>query len=222
MNEEVLRICPEDYYGYGYEEQRSSRDSEERICFFRYIDGSLYYIGVVESYKAHQCKVTGKVVVSDSNPIFKPYSGKEQVDYVTGRFNSKEEAKLYSNHYIQVLRPYLNKRIPTKTDYGVYNQYMFTDSSFRYNTGLPLLVNLLSTVYDTDTIYKSLKFKLDKTVIEDIIDRVGEYHCTLQPYEYITVCGKIKTDRNMLRHYKKRYNEHFIECEKIYMRVCGI
>ena len=136
-------IKTESFY-FNENEETDNKSKVSKTCFFRYINGILSYIGVTDTYKVSKGIVDGSVSVLDYNPIFKQYSKDVIVDYQIKTFGTKEEALLYCNHYVRVFKPVLNKRIVNKDDYGVYKQTMFTDPDFIYNTGTPLVVNLLS------------------------------------------------------------------------------
>lgn len=189
----------------------------KHVCFFRYVEGELIYIGVIESCKVSHDKVTGKDSVMYSYNIFDAYKAKEKHDYIVKVFNTKEEAILYSNYYVNILRPALNKRLVKKEDYGIYKQTMFTDPEFTYNKGLSLLVSLLSNKYDFEIVSKVLS--IPREFVEEVYDCVGNHAMTLQPYEYINKKYQVKVDKVMLKHYEEIHKVSLNKCEEIYMKI---
>ena len=209
-------IKTESFY-FNENEETDNKSKVSKTCFFRYINGILSYIGVTDTYKVSKGIVDGSVSVLDYNPIFKQYSKDVIVDYQIKNFGTKEEALLYCNHYVRVFKPVLNKRIVNKDDYGVYKQTMFTDPDFIYNTGTPLVVNLLSCYYSSDIISEVMYISEDE--INEMCDRIGLYHKTLQTYEYINQKSEIKVDKHMLSHIKHLNSKLLNDCDKRYMKI---
>lgn len=205
-------------------------DEVKYSCYFRYIAGNLSYIGLIESQKvkkvqgvdieSHMDGVFQTIKVADYNPVFNGYRD-NLLDFIVCEFSSKEKAQLYTNFYTNLFKPEFNKRLVQKSEYGAYEQNKFIPEGFTYNSvdSMEFLINILHTEYSTEVI-SAITF-LDERVVDDMCDRVGEYQCTLQPYEHSDKKGNIKVDKNLISHFKIfPYVKCLLDlCEKKYMKI---